>query len=103
LEAILEGKERTEAGLDEINEEVLDSVAALEKEVEERSAVIGLLLAHSKEEIRKRKIEMFEKIAKKNDFQEEKVRNPWAMSKLNLRTPYIDTLERRHMEEEIQK
>lgn len=46
---------------------------------------------------------MMENVAKKEDFKEEKVRNPWAMSRLNLRTPYIDTLERRHMEEEVQK
>lgn len=57
-----------------------------------------MLLAHSKEEIRKKKIEMMENVAKKEDFKEEKVRNPWAMGRLNLRTPFIDTLERRHME-----
>lgn len=64
---------------------------------------MGVLVAHSKEEIRRRKIAMFEKIGKKEDFQEEKIRNPWALSRLNLRTPFIDTLERRHMEEEVQK
>jgi hypothetical protein len=35
---------------------------------------------------------MFEQIGKKDDFQDERVRNPWAMSRLNLRTRYIDTL-----------
>ena len=62
-----------------------------------------MLLAHSKEEIRKKKIAMMEKIGAKHEFKEEKVRNPWAMGRLNLRTPFIDTLERRHMEEEVQK
>lgn len=62
-----------------------------------------MLLAHSKEEVRKRKIAMFERISKKEEFQEEKIRNPWALSRNNLLTPFIDTLERRHMEEEVQK
>jgi hypothetical protein len=33
--------------------------------VAEREAVLGTLLAHSKEEVRKKKIEMFERIGKK--------------------------------------
>ena len=65
--------------------------------------MINTLLGHSKEEIRRKKVEVQDKVAKKNDFQEEKVRNPWALAKINLKTPYVDTLEKRHMEEEIVK
>ena len=54
--------------------------------------MINTLLGHSKEEIRRKKVEVQDKIAKKNDFQEEKVRNPWALAKINLKTPYVDTL-----------
>jgi hypothetical protein len=81
----------------------VQTLDTLDKFVDERSVVIHTLMAHSKDDIRKKKIAMLEKIGKKEQFQEEKVRNPWALSRLNLRTPYIDTLERRHMEEEVQK
>jgi hypothetical protein len=81
----------------------MHAVDELEDAVAEREAVLMTVLAHSKEEVRKRKIAVFDRIGKKNEFQEEKVRNPWALSRMNLRTPFIDTLERRHMEEEVKK
>jgi hypothetical protein len=81
----------------------VQAVHDLEEASGEQEAVVGMLLAHSKEEVRKKKATMFERIGKKAEFQEEKVRNPWALSRLNLRTSFIDTLERRHMEEEVQK
>ena len=67
--------------------------------VGERAAVLKTLLAHSMEEDRKWKATMIEEVAKKDEFKEEKVRNPWMMGQLNLKTPYVDTLEKRHMEE----
>lgn len=49
---------------------MISTINNMEKTVDERGVIINMLLAHSKEEIRKRKIEMFAKIAKKSDFQE---------------------------------
>jgi hypothetical protein len=36
----------------------MPAIESAERDADERAAVIGMLLAHSKEEIRKRKIEM---------------------------------------------
>lgn len=52
---------------------------------------------------KKWKVDMIDKVVQKEDFKEEKVRNPWMMGLLNLKSPYVDTLQKRHMEEEVGK
>jgi predicted nucleic acid-binding protein len=46
---------------------------------------------------------MFEKIAKKSEFQPEQIRNTWALSRMNLKSQYTDTLEKQTIDRELMR
>lgn len=82
---------------------IAERIEELEKTIWEQSVLIELLENNAKEIVRHTKNEKFDELVKGEYFKPEKKRNPWMMERANIKTPFIDSIERRQIEEELQK
>jgi len=64
----------------------------LEDTIFEQSVILDLLENNAKEIVRQAKNAKFDEIVKGEYFQLEKRRNPWILSRNNIKTPFVDTL-----------
>jgi hypothetical protein len=61
--------------------------------------MLDLLENNAKEIVRHTKNLKFDELVKGEYFQPEKKRNPWMLERANIKTPFIDSLERQQIED----